>query len=394
MNKIDRIRREFPTLRNLLFFSASTCPLTQVAITAMQQYVMTYRVDFSADPYAFERTLRQKVRSLVAALIRATPDEIVLTQNTSSGINLLAGGLPWKPGENVVLKDLEHPSSVYPWLYQGEKQGLEVRQVRSQRGIVPIDELLSAVDKKTRVLVVSHVEYTTGHKNDIGKLADAVHEVGGILCVDAFQSIGVVDINVAALGIDALATGGWKRLYGPKGSGFAFIRSEVMQMLSPPTVTAYNVTDAEEKAIERKKIVGQISTIPNNPFSEGWRKYEAKGLSPLAFTGLSASLGLLLELEVGWIEERIAVLVDYLCSRLEENGQEIRSPCRPEERAAIIIARIPYDLAQPAKVQALGERLRAARIVAEPRGGGLRIGVHAFNTPEEIDQLVNFISAL
>ncbi len=393
MDNIEQIRDEFPTLSQTCFFaSAGVGPLPRVTLSAMEETTSNLQADFAKE--AWKETPQKEARILAAKLIHASEEEIVLTDSTSGGINLLAGALPWERGENIVLNDLEYPSNIFPWLYQADRHGLEVRMIRSRNGIVPLDDLLRAIDQNTRVVAVSHVEFGSGYRNDIAALAEAVHEVDGLICVDAIQSLGVFQVDVTDLGIDVLATGSYKWLCGPLGAGFAYVQPDLMETLHPVTLAYANLPAEEEETVWNALVSGADYPMEHAPLADGWKRFEAQGLSAVLFKGLTASLNYLLDLGIEPIESRITDLVDDLIERLNRERIEILSPIGPEERSGILTVRVPFDLSQPKQVKTLEERLEAARIKAHPRAGGLRLSVHFFNTHEEIDQVIDFLKTL
>lgn len=393
MYNIERIRNDFPALNKMLFFaSAGVGPLPRTALVAMQRYSKELRVDFAGS--AWEDDPRAETRALATKLLNASQEEVVLTDSTTAGINLLAGALPWKTGENIVLNDLEYPANVFPWLYQADRHGLEIRVVRSCNGAVPLDDLVQVIDRHTRVLAVSHVEFGTGYRNDIAALAEAVHRVGGLICVDAIQSLGVLQVDVKELGIDALASGGYKWLCGPIGTGFVYVRADLIEALQPATAAYNNLPRKEGETVWNALVSGADYPMEHAPLAKGGKRFETEGLSPVLFKGLAASLRYLLDLGIDHIAMRIAELVAHLIDRLTEAEIEILSPTNPEERSGIVTVRVPFDLSQPAEVKKLEEQLRVAGINAHPRGGGLRLAVHFFNTTEEIDRVVAFLKML
>ncbi len=393
MDNIKQIRDEFPTLSQTCFFaSAGVGPLPRATLSAMEEATSNLQTNFAKE--AWEENPQQEARILASKLVCASEEEIVLTGSTSGGINLLAGALPWKRGENIVLNDLEYPSNIFPWLYQADRYGLEVRMIRSRNGVVPLDDLLSAIDPNTRVVAISHVEFGSGYRNDIATLAEAVHKVNGLICVDAIQSLGVLQVDVKELGIDVLATGSYKWLCGPLGTGFAYVRPDLMETLHPVTLAYANLPVEEEETVWNALVSGTDYPMEHAPLASGWKRFEAQGLSPVLFKGLATSLNYLLDLGIEPIESRVSNLVDGLIERLNRERIEIISPIGPEERSGIVTVRVPFDLSQPEQVKALETRLEAARIKAHPRAGGLRLSVHFFNTPEEIEQVVDFLKML
>ncbi len=393
MYNIERIRNDFPALHKSVFFgSAGVGPLPRTAMVAMQRYSKELRVDFAEA--AWKDDPASEVRSLAAQLINADSEEIVVTSSTSEGINILAGAVPWRKRDNIVINDLEYPANVFPWLYQGHRHGVEVRIVRSKDGRLPLAEMIAAIDRRTRVLAVSHVEFAHGFRNDITALAAAVHKMGGVICVDAIQSVGVLPIDVRETDIDALATGGYKWLCGPLGSGFAYVRRELAEKLNPATIDFCNVAADAQKKVWDALVSGHNYDMSKPPLPPNAWRFQSEGGSPIALKGFAASLEYVLELGVATIEERIGELVDYLIERLAASGIEILSSIEPDERSGIITVKVPRDIAQAEEANALEKRLEKAKIIAHVRGGGLRLAVHFFNTEEEIDHVINFIKKL
>ncbi len=393
MHEIEAVREQFPALAHHRFFgSAGVGPLPRRALDAMRRYAEALRVGFVAQ--AWEDDPHKEARGLAATLVGAVPEEIALTTSTSSGLNLLAGSYPWRAGGNIVLNDLEYPANVFPWVYQAQRQDLEVRVVRSRDGAVPLDDLVRAIDRRTQVLSVSHVEFGSGYRNDVAALAGAVHAVDGLICVDAIQSVGALRVDVKDLGIDVLATGGYKWLCGPLGTGFAYIAPRCRELLEPRVVDYGNLAPVEQKAVWDALVAGTEYPMAQVPLPADGTRYEPEGLSPLLFKGLSASLRLFLDFGTEAIEARVADLVDHLIAALEREHLAILSPTDRAVRSGIVTVRVPFDLRQPNAVRGLEERLRSARIVAHPRGGGLRFAVHFFNTEEELDEAVSFVARL
>ncbi|MEA3238266.1 MAG: aminotransferase class V-fold PLP-dependent enzyme [Candidatus Bipolaricaulota bacterium] len=393
MYNIERVRNDFPALHKMVFFgSASVGPLPRVAMVAMQRYSKELRVDFASA--AWEADPVAEVRSLAAQLINSSPEEIVATTSTSAGINLLAGAIHWKRHDNIVINDLEYPANVFPWLHQAHKHALEVRVVHAHGGVLPLSEMTAAIDRKTRVLAVSHVEFGTGFRNDIPALAKAVHKTGGLICVDASQSLGVLPVDVQEMGIDVLATGGYKWLCGPVGSGFTYIRKDLAKGLTPATIDYADITADAHEAVWNALVSGKEYAMPEVPLQRDAQRFQLEGLSPIAIKGLASSLSYILDLGSESIEERITELVDYLIKRLRAAKIGILSPTAPEKRAGIVTVSIPYNLSKPKDTHRLEQKLQDARIIAHPRGGGLRLAVHFFNTEEEIDLVVDFITSL
>jgi cysteine desulfurase / selenocysteine lyase len=393
MYNIERIRNDFPALHKMTFFgSAGVGPLPRVAMVAMQRYSRELRVDFS--PAAWKDDPISEACSLAADMVNAFPEDIVVTTSASSGINLFAGAVNWKKRDNIVISSHDYPQNAFPWIHQANKHGTELRVVPFHDEADCLSEMIAAIDQKTRVLAISHVEYATGFRNDLTSLAKAVHKAGGMICVDASQSMGVIPIDVQAMDIDVLATSGEKWLCGPLGTGFAYIRQDLAGSLQPATIDYGDITASAHHKVWDALVSGKKQTMDDAPLPRNAQRFQPDGLSPVSIKGLSSSLSYMLELGKENVLDRITYLVAHLIKRLQESNIGIISSTEPENLAGIVTASVPYDLSNPKETRKLIQKLQHARIVAHPRAGGLRLSVHFFNTEEEIDYVVDFISKL
>ena len=185
--------------------------------------------------------LIERARGKFAQLINAEPDEIAYTKNISEGLNMIATGLEWKSGDNVIVcPDLEHPNNVYPWLNLRDR-GLEVRAVKPCDGHIPADEIIARMDKRTRVVTVSTVTFAPGFRTDIDKLGRACRERGVLFLVDGAQSVGVLHTDVRKSNIDALAVSTQKGLLGLYGMGFLYCRREWAEKMRPAYLARFGV---------------------------------------------------------------------------------------------------------------------------------------------------------
>ena len=195
--------------------------------------------------------LTERARGKFAQLINAEPDEIAYTKNISDGLNMIATGIDWKDGDNVIVcPELEHPNNVYPWLNL-RKRGLEVRTVKPRAGHIPVDEIASRMDARTRVATVSTVTFAPGFRTDVDALGRACREHGVLFLVDGAQSVGVLHTDVKKSNIDALAVSTQKGLLGLYGMGFLYCRREWAEKLQPAYLARFGVDlgDAHEASL-------------------------------------------------------------------------------------------------------------------------------------------------
>jgi selenocysteine lyase/cysteine desulfurase len=214
-NPLSSWAQRFAITRNRLFFNhAAVAPISPAAGQALQEYTdyAQQHAYVGSNWYArLDHTRQQTARLLNAH----SPEEIAFVPNTSTGLALVARGLDWRKGDEVVITNVEYPANRYPWedLKRFGVRVVEVEQTDDCR--VPLEAVLEAITDRTRVVSISHVQYATGHRIDLKPIADMVHQAGGCLCVDAIQSLGCLPVDVQASGIDFLSADGHKWPHGP-----------------------------------------------------------------------------------------------------------------------------------------------------------------------------------
>ena len=214
---------QFPVARNWAYFDhAAVAPLPRRPERSSANGPSHRSRTASSAGRSSERRL-EAIRDRVASLINADRDEIAFINSTTQGIGLIAEGYPWRDGDNVVTAADEYPSNLLPWMNLASR-GVDVRQVPSREGRIWLEDLVAAIDRSTRVLAISHVEFATGFRNDLDALAELCQARGVALFVDAIQGLGPHRIDVRQTPIDFLAADGHKWLLGPEGAGFLFVQ--------------------------------------------------------------------------------------------------------------------------------------------------------------------------
>ena len=366
---IDKVREMFPVTKTRAFLNhAATSPLPAPVKAAVQNYLessLFHEEDHSAP---------NEGRNLFAKLVNAEPDEIALIPNTTTGLNIAANTLKYLKGCNVVTTDLEFPTVVYPWLRREMKPNVEVRYVKNVDGKMLLDDFERMVDYRTVAVVVSHVEYSNGFRNDLKALSEIAHEHGAVIIVDVCQSAGALCIDVRRDKADFLATSSYKWLLGPSGAGFLYVQKDLITKSEPFFVGYEGVTPEIFKTIE----------LWNNrelKFVETAHRFETGGLSSLSYVGASAAMKLILEVGIDEIEKRVIGLTGYLVERLKEEGFKLQTPNIVECRSGIV----SFFVNDPrGKV----EKLEQKGIIVSARMNGIRVSPHFYNTEEELDRLI------
>lgn len=312
----------------------------------------------------------EQVRHHGARLLGAEPAEVALVANTTAGINLVAEGLDWRPGDNVVLPSDEFPSNQYPWLNLASR-GVEVRRIEPREGHVSRAQLLAACDSRTRVVAVSWVGFAHGWRHNLDALTAEVHRRGARLFVDAIQGLGVFPLDVRQTPIDFLAADGHKWLLGPEGAGLFFVQHDRLDELRPLGLGWNSVvqgSDFSRVELRLKPTAG---------------RYEGGTYNMGGLLGLGASLELLLSYGTAAIARRVLQITAEARERLLQLGATLDGPTADDERSGIVAFNLGDE---PCAV--VRRRCLERGIVLSCRAGRIRISPHAYNHGEDLDRLM------
>lgn len=380
-------RSQMPVTQKWAYLDhAAVGPLSRPAADAMRRYATQAEEQGDAvwpDWHAAGETLRKGF----AELLSSKPENICFVPNTSTGINLVAEGFPWRPGDNVVIPAGEFPSNLFPWQNQAER-GVEVRVVPTVDGCVELDELFRRVDQSTRIIAASWVGYATGFRLDLAELVRRAHEQGVLVFLDAIQGLGVHDLNLENIDVDFLAADGHKWLLGPEGLGIAMIQSRHLETLRCTNVGWNSARDTYN------------FSHPKMELRTNAARFEPGSANMAGFAALGGSLELILQIrrEHGpdAIQNRILMLAESLCEKLESIGIQ---PARPnssptsagglgqtDQYSGIVAFAVPG--CSPAKVR---EHAIQAGCVTSCRGVGVRVGIHAYNNETDLNCLVESV---
>jgi selenocysteine lyase/cysteine desulfurase len=368
-----------PVTRRWAYFDhAAVAPLTTRARTALAEWADEF-TENGLTHYSRWLARIEEVRRLVGRLLNADPLDVAFIKNTSEGIGIVAEGLDWRPGDNVVTAEEEYPANVYPWLNLAGR-GVELRRVPSRDGRVLLDDLLAATDGHTRLVTISWVEYASGFRNDLDAIGEACRQRGILFFVDAIQGLGALPLDVSRSPIDFLAADGHKWLLGPEGAGVFWIRRDLVDRLHPVGVGWHSVIGAWD--------FGAID-FRLKPNAGRW---ESGSQNIAGITALGASLELLLEIGVDAMSRRILDLADRFCAEVERTGWKVHGSRRENERSGIVSLVAPAERSA-GFIPAVVRQLRQQGVVVNHRAGRLRVSPHAYNTPEELDRLVELLGA-
>lgn len=354
---------------------ASTGPLPARTVRTLEAWS-----DMRAKPWRItddmEFGIMARARGLAARLVGAGSDEIALTTNTSQGINIAARCLPLSAGDVVVSPDREFPANVYPWMALA-REGITYDRVPCTSGGVPDEDLLlAALDRpRVKVLALSWVSFATGYACDLARLGRACREREIYFVVDAIQGVGLRALDARTCQIDILACGGQKWLLAPWGTGFAYVRRELVPHLEP-------------------RQVGWLAVRGSSDFTRlldydlSWyddaRRFEVGTLPYQDLAGLCASLEMLLEVGIERIDRHVTDLVDTMLSRLKSTDATVVTPAERAKRAGMLTVRLE-------NAAAVNERLARAGVVCSLREGAIRLSPHLYSTDDDIARAMDVL---
>lgn len=370
---LDQIRAQFSITRSFNFQNhAAVAPISLPAAEAL----IGYAREMSEAAYLRGTYYRaaDRVRQAAARLINADTAEITFPKNTCEGINFVANGVQWMTGDNVVSTAMEFAGNVYPWLAL-ESRGVQLRRVPEEDGRVPFDRIAAAIDRRTRIVAVSGVQWSNGFRLDLHRLGELCQSRGVLLFVDAIQMLGVHPIDVRAMNIDFLAAGGHKWLLAPEGVAIFYCKRELLGHLRP-TEPGYMGMKAGYE--------GEPTRLRADDFHDDARRFES-GVSNLAgITALGASIQLLLDIGIDEVQVRVKHLTDLLVEGLRARGWTVHSPRTASEWSGIVSFSSDHH-----DTDEIRRHLRTEfKIIVANRLGRLRSSPHFYNSPEEIRQLL------
>lgn len=368
-------QEEFPWTAEATYLnSASIGPLPERTRLALEAFNRKRAAPYLLGDHEFFEVFDVS-RALVARLLNASPAEIALAFNTSYGLNLAARGLPLAAGDVIVASDREFPANVYPWLRLHDRGvRLELVPVTAE-GWPDEQRLLDRMsDPAVRIVAVSLVQFSNGYKVDLARLSARARETDTFLVVDAIQGLGAVPVDVRATPVDILSCGAQKWLLGPWGSGFTYVRRDLIPRIDP-VVTGW-------MAFEGTDDFTHLTTYHPTLRADA-RRFEMITLPFQDFAGMNASLELLLELGVGRIQAYLGTLHAPVRDWAARRGYPISSPVGAH--GSQILCVVPPDPGDAFR------RLKAAGIVASLREGAIRLSPHVFNTIDEMVKVTEIL---
>jgi len=290
-------QREFPICAHTIYCAhASDAPLPRRVADAMKESVERNSID--AREYDRELERIEQTRTLVARLLGVEEEEIAFTGPTASGLNAVANGLDWKPGDEVVCCLDDYPANVYPWLAL-ERQGVKPVLLETRRvGEITPEIVERALTKDTKLVALASANYCSGYRIDLDAIGALCAERGVLFSVDAIQTLGAFPLSLK--NVDFLSAGAQKWMLGPSGAGILYVKKNRHELLRPPIIGGWNVVSPNFIAQREVK------------FETGGRKFEPGAYTHSVLAGLRAAVELLLAPGANEISDQIGNLNKFL----------------------------------------------------------------------------------
>ena len=367
----EKIRELFPAAKKYAYLnSAAVAPLPTIAVEAVNRQLRDVSENGSANFVDWIAT-KNRARETVAKMLKVKPEQIAFMRNTSDGFATVANGLKWKKGDNIVTFEREFPANFYAWRRVRDVFDVELRLCPERNGRIDLDEFINLIDKNTRLVSISAVQFASGFRADLERIGEAARTVDALFAVDIIQAFGTMPLDLEAQKIDIAAGASHKWLCSPEGCGILFLSDRARERIEPTLVGWISVADAwnfEDYEQDFK------------PNALAWET--GTGTASL-FYGLEQSAKLLFDTGAERIESYLAELTDYLCELLAGKNYEIVSSRTNGEKSQIVSIKNNDGLTSVE----IANHLQKENIIVSPRGDRVRIAPHFFNNREDIERL-------
>ena len=353
--------------------AASEGPLPKIASEALQDAIRWKSRPFQLTNEKFI-SVPLDLKESIGRLIGVSGRDVVLGNSASYGLHILANGIPWQKGDEILLMQNDFPANILPWLLLQQK-GVKVIQISPKDKILTPEELEKNITKKTRLFCVSHVHTFSGFTLDIKKFGQICHDQGIIFVLNISQSAGTMPIDVSKLQVDAVVSAGYKWLCGPYGTGFCWMKPSLRQSLELNQAYWIAMCSSQDLESEGPLELRDIKTA---------RKYDVFGTANFFnFVPFKAAINYWLKMGLENVRNCHAALIDRLILQLQNTPYEFISPKEGFARSSLVV----ISHRQKEKNLKIFEELKSQGIFTALWKGNLRISAHVYNTLKDIDQL-------
>ncbi|MBV9165769.1 MAG: aminotransferase class V-fold PLP-dependent enzyme [Solirubrobacterales bacterium] len=373
---------QFPALEEMCYLNTASIGLmplsAQLASERFARQLGLYGTTWFDEPT--EVGALDAARRTAAALLKAPVEQVAITTSMTEAMSQIAWSLRPPTGTNVVSVDFEFPSVPYPWMRVARETGAKVRLVPASEhpGELSLEAVAEVVDEATEVISLSHVQYSTGYRFELGALADLAARHGAWFVVDATQSMGAVSLDLSDGQIDAMLCAGYKWLCGPFGAAICYIGRRLLERLDPPFVGWKSAQEPYTMDASRLRLArSPVERLEYSTMAYG------------AGVALASSIDYVRSVGVEKIQEHNLRLGAVLHDGLVELGAEVLSTREDGHRTGIVTARFPG-----LDGEEVAGWLNQSGIIVSPRFGSTRLSVHFYNTDEDVALALRTIRAI
>ncbi|HXZ41038.1 MAG TPA: aminotransferase class V-fold PLP-dependent enzyme [Terriglobales bacterium] len=359
--------------------TAAHTVMPRVSIRAVEESLeakkFPHRVD---DSLWFEAPVR--IRTSLAKMIGAEPEEIAVTTGASTGAAAVAHGLQWKPGDEIITAQGEFPLHYSTWKPMEEREGVRLTVVTPRGQFITVDDLIDALTPRTRIVSVSLVRYDDGALLDAARLSAACHSQGTVLLLDVSQACGALPMSVKDLGADFMVCAGYKWLLSCYGTGFFWVKNEHLDTLRPgPFYWTGQNTDS----------FSELNFVDPKPSRNAKRWDAAEWATHYNFnlSAMAESVDFVLRAGPELVAEHNRRLIELMFRRLPDDRCAPASPLDAARRGPFGC----FTARKPEKTVELYRKLRRENIIVSVREGKIRVSPHLFNCEQDMDRLVGVV---
>jgi cysteine desulfurase / selenocysteine lyase len=366
----ESARKHFPFLKKgIIYFNhASDSPVSTEVKKAITDFINSRSDDCIFDYKSFLKQVGE-TKQLLGEMMNCESDRIAFSENTSTGLNILAQGRNWKYGDVILLNDVEFPANVYPFLNL-ESKGVKVEFLKSKNGIVTAEDVIKSIKPNTKLISISFVQVLSGYRVDLEIIGNVCREKNIILCVDAIQGLGAVQLDVTKSKIDFLSCGTQKWMMGIQGLSFIYITKDLQDKINTVPAGWLSVDDAWNLLDFKLK------------FKDTASRYQPGTLNSVAIFALNAALKFFNQFGYNEIEKQIISNSKYFISNLSEIGFDSPLKELDEKYLSGIVSFTDK------RAREFFNRLYQKKIHCSERAGYLRFSPHFYNIKDEIDKVV------
>ena len=383
---VARLREQFPVCQRMVYVNtgwSGPSPIPVVnAIKARLDYEME-QGPTTADVFESGRQIQAEARAAVAGLLNASPEEICLTDNTTSGLNIVMNGLTWRSGDEIITCDLEHSSVLVPSYFQQRRHGVTVNVLpiaTNEARDVILDKIKEAITDRTRLVFLSHIQYTCGLRMPVKEMRELTRDRGVLMLLDGAQTAGHIALDMRELDCDFYSIPAHKWLLGSEGSGALYIRKDLISQVEPVNVSG-------------RAVASDSHAFPFEPNTDSMDKFLTTSTSAPLRAGMLEAIRFAQEIGLEDIERRNLDLAASMKEALQETpGVSLLSPIEKESSSGLVSFTIDGIEPKEAVSRLWEQHQIVARSVSLP--SCIRVSLHFFNTEEEVDKVVEAVRGL